>query len=140
MRRLVEDAGLEKDFEIDSAGIIATHEGEPADSRMKRAAQARGYQLTSMSRPVRYPEDFQKFDYLVAMDDDNRYALKRLDKASEYGDKIVMMTDCCRNHRTSEVPDPYYGGPQGFDRVIDLLEDACGGLLLKLTSSSKSAR
>ncbi|RMH64343.1 MAG: low molecular weight phosphotyrosine protein phosphatase [Calditrichaeota bacterium] len=127
-RALVEQQGLSDHFRIDSAGIIGWHAGEGADARMKRHAARRGYDLTSISRQVT-AEDLRDFDYIIAMDDQNLRDLKRLDTTGEYGDKFYKMTDFCRSCTETVVPDPYYGGAEGFEKVLDLLEDACAGLL-----------
>ena len=127
MRRLVEERGLETEFEIDSAGLISYHEGEGADPRMKSHAYRHGYKLTHISRPVR-ETDFDEFDYIVSMDDSNWDRLHRLAPTLEAEGKIVRMTDYCRTHVIDHVPDPYYGGADGFELVLDLLEDACEGL------------
>lgn len=134
MQKLVQERGLEADYEIDSAGLIAYHEGEPADARMRAHAQRRGYRITHVSRPVR-TADFGSFDFIVSMDDSNFDRLHCL--APTIGDeaKIVRMTDYCRTFLVDHVPDPYYGGAQGFENVIDILEDACLGLLEQLEKS-----
>ena len=132
MRKLVKEKGLESEYEIDSAGLIRYHEGEGADSRMKFHAKRHGYLLTHISRPVR-EIDFDLFDLIVGMDDSNWDKLHRLAPTVEAETKIVRMTDYCRTHVIDHVPDPYYGGDQGFENVIEILEDACEGLLKKLT-------
>ncbi|KAL2621582.1 hypothetical protein R1flu_001787 [Riccia fluitans] len=132
----VKKRGMEANFKIDSAGTINYHEGNPADSRMRAAALRRGVKIESISRPVR-PSDFKEFDIILAMDKQNREDLYRLHRGwkskTELPDlapnKIQMMCDYCRSHDTKEVPDPYYGGPEGFEEVLNLLEDACEGLL-----------
>ena len=135
MRKLVKEKGLESEYEIDSAGLIRYHEGEGADSRMKFHAKRHGYLLTHISRPVR-EIDFDLFDLIVGMDDSNWDKLHRLAPTVEAETKIVRMTDYCQTHVIDHVPDPYYGGDQGFENVIEILEDACEGLLKKLTVDS----
>lgn len=130
-RSLVREAGREQDFEADSAGIIDYHEGELPDARMRRHARARGYELTHRSRPVRR-DDFGRFDLMVAMDVENERALRELSPDARSEGKIVRMADYLRCHEAAKIPDPYYGGPEGFEEVLDLLEDACGGLLAEL--------
>ena len=128
MLHLIEEAGLEKEFVIDSAGILSYHQGELPDSRMRAHAARRGYQLVHRSRPVR-TEDFYNFDLIIGMDDQNIEALKRAAINEEERAKIFKMTDFCRKSTSySEIPDPYYEGPQGFELVLDLLEDAVAGL------------
>lgn len=131
MNSVIEKAGLSGKIECDSAGTIAFHAGEPADARMKKHALKRGYTLTSIARKFTH-DDFGEYDYVVAMDRSNFTDLLALDKGAEYIDKISMMTSYCIECEDEEVPDPYYGGPQGFEHVLDLLEDACVGLLEKI--------
>lgn len=128
MRRLVQERGLASEYEIDSAGLIRYHEGENADSRMKFHAKRHGYLLTHISRPIR-EVDFDLFDYIVGMDDSNQDRLHQLAPTVEAETKILRMTDYCQTHVIDHVPDPYYGGEQGFENVIEILEDACEGLL-----------
>lgn len=137
MRKLVKERGLSAEFEIDSAGLISYHEGEGADPRMKSHAYRHGYQLTHISRPIR-EIDFDLFDLIVSMDDSNWDRLHRLAPTTEAEAKIVRMTDYCQTHIINHVPDPYYGGDQGFENVIDILEDACAGLLEELEAESES--
>ena len=116
MRRLVADAGLDKEIVLDSAGLIDYHEGEPADGRMRAHAARRGYQITHLSRPVRY-DDFFDFDLIVGMDDRNISKLKALAPGLDEERKVVRMTDYCRLKVADHVPDPYYGGASGFETL-----------------------
>ncbi len=129
---LVKKAGLEDAFEIDSAGTGSWHEGEPADGRMQSHAIKRSYDLTSISRPFNIDYDFDHFDIILGMDDENVRTLKSRARNSEDKAKIFKMTDFRKNWDYTEVPDPYYGGEAGFELVLDLLEDSCEGLLEKL--------
>ncbi len=126
-RKILERENDSDRFEIDSAGLLSYHEGELPDSRMRFHASKRGYNLVHRSRPVG-KSDFSKFDMIIGMDEDNIAGLKRLASTNADAEKIHRMTDFCREMSASSVPDPYYGGDQGFERVIDLLEDACSGL------------
>lgn len=132
MQAKIADAGLEDQISCDSAGTIGYHAGEAADSRMREHGSRRGYQLLSRSRKVT-PEDFEDFDLIFAMDDDNQRDLLAL--AGPHGDKVRRIVDCCTRHRADAVPDPYYGGAAGFEQVLDLLEDACENLLDELRQS-----
>ncbi|KAI7983637.1 putative low molecular weight protein-tyrosine-phosphatase slr0328 [Camellia lanceoleosa] len=133
---LVNKRGLDSNFIIDSAGTIGYHEGNEADPRMRAAAKRRGIHVTSISRPIR-PADFRDFDLILAMDKKNRDdILEALERWKLRGNlpadahkKVQLMCSYCKKHDESEVPDPYYGGPQGFEKVLDLLEDACESLL-----------
>jgi protein-tyrosine phosphatase len=126
MKDIVSKHADEDNWFIDSAGILDYHEGEQADGRMRSAAFERGYRITSISRPVR-KDDFHKFDYIVGMDSSN---INRLNSLCPEDSKaiIVPMVKYCTRHDADSVPDPYYGGREGFFHVIDLLEDACQGL------------
>ena len=133
MQKRVEETGVRNLFHIDSAGLISYHEGEGADPRMKSHAFRHGYRLTHISRPVR-PSDFDDFDLIIGMDDSNYDKLRRLAPTLEAEAKVQRMTDYCTQHVIDHVPDPYYGGAQGFENVIEILEDACAGLLTSLQS------
>ncbi len=128
MQKYVDDANLNKQIRIESAGCYNYHEGELPDGRMRKHASARGYELTSRSRPV-ITEDFEQFDLIIGMDDSNISDLIKKAPSPEAQKKIKRMTDYSTEHSLDHVPDPYYGGADGFDLVIDLLEDACSGLL-----------
>ncbi len=131
MRDLVAKRGLEG-FEIDSAGTYGGHAGDLPDARMRAAALKRGYHLTHRSRQVR-TEDFDRFDRILVMDDSNYERVHRLAPTTEAAAKIYRMTEFCRRHPGADhVPDPYYEGAQGFEKVLDLLEDACEGLLKEI--------
>ena len=123
MKQLIEQAGREDEFIIDSAGILSYHQGELPDSRM------RGYDLTHRSRPV-CTDDFYDFDLIIGMDDRNIDDLKDRAPSVEAWKKIHRMTEYCTKFTHADhVPDPYYGGAEGFEYVLDVLEDACAGLL-----------
>jgi protein-tyrosine phosphatase len=132
-RGLVKDAGVEDRFEIDSAGTSAWHAGEPADERMQIHAQKRNYNLTSISRKFDPEVDFDHFDMIIGMDDENFETLKSMARNRDDLHKIYKMTDFRKEWNYTEVPDPYYGGDEGFELVLDLLEDSCEGLLEKTT-------
>ena len=129
MRTILKREGLEKAIEVDSAGLISYHQGEQADPRMRAHASRRGYHITHLSRPV-CMSDFEEFDLILGMDDSNISRLHELAPSLEAEEKIHRMTEYCTHIPADHVPDPYYGGAQGFENVIDILEDACEGLLL----------
>ena len=131
-KHMLRQRGITGRFEVDSAGTYSGHAGELPDPRMRSHAARRGYLLEHRSRPVR-PDDFEKFDLILGMDDRNIDALKEKAPDVETERKIGRMTDYCRVKVVDYVPDPYYGGAQGFENVLDILEDACGGLLDSLT-------
>ena len=128
-RKLVFEAGRDADFEVDSAGTIGYHQGDQADPRMRAAASGRGYELASRARRIELL-DFDRFDLIVTMDEDNYRDVEALNPGSKA--RVVRMIDYCEAHEVSEVPDPYYGGESGFQQVIDILEDSCGNLLRRL--------
>ena len=114
--------------EVDSAGLENYHEGDQADSRMRAHAVRRGYHITHSSRPIAR-DDFHQFDLIFGMDGQNMRALKsRAPQGTEH--KLRLITNYCEKFRLADsVPDPYYGGDSGFETVIDLLEDACEGII-----------
>lgn len=129
MRATVARAGLSDKVVTDSAGLIDYHQGELPDSRMRACALSHGYRLTHRSRPV-VQADFSTADLLVCMDDNNVARLRRLSSDEIVGSKAVRMGDYLRSHPAYRyIPDPYYGGPAEFELVVELLEDACQGLL-----------
>lgn len=131
MQHLVDEEGLGEAIELDSAGILSYHQGEPADPRMRAHAARRGYNITHLSRPVT-ADDFRRFDLILGMDDSNIDDLMERCPDVENQRKIGRMMDYCRLKQADHVPDPYYGGAQGFENVLDLLEDACAGLMEEL--------
>ncbi len=129
MKAILKREGLETTYFVDSAGTGGWHAGERADRRMRKTAAERGYDLTSLARQFDPREDFEKFDAIIGMDDENIRDLRAMDREGRYGHKIFKMTDFCRKCKETSVPDPYYGGLHGFEHVLDILEDACEGLL-----------
>jgi protein-tyrosine phosphatase len=129
---IVKTRGLAKQFEIDSAGTSGWHAGGNADKRMQSHAIKRGYNLTGISRKFNPDKDFEHFDLIIGMDDENIQTLKRKARNKADFQKICKMTDFRKDWDYDEIPDPYYGGDEGFELVLDLLEDSCEGLLEKL--------
>lgn len=128
MQHAVDKRGLRNKIILDSAGTSAAHSGERADSRMRFHAEKRGVQLLSVSRQF-LKEDFLKFDYIIVMDRSNYKNVLNLDFENKYENKVKMMTDFCSDDLFDYVPDPYYGGENGFELVLDIVVDACNGLL-----------
>ncbi|MBL1141520.1 MAG: low molecular weight phosphotyrosine protein phosphatase [Proteobacteria bacterium] len=125
----VEAQGHADNIYIDSAGTIAYHEGEPADARMREVAAKRNYQLNSIARKV-IPEDIEKFDLIIAMDQDNLYELELLAGGKKQHLRLLgSFLDGQNNDNAPSVPDPYYGGLDGFEQVLDMIEEACPNLL-----------
>ena len=135
MTTLVKQHDLADRISCDSAGTSGNHEGEPADPRTIAHAKYRGHTVTSISRRFNPKEDFIKFDYILAMDDHNFEMLRQLDSNNIFYEKIFKMTDFATHKLFTHVPDPYYEGPEAFETVMDILEDACLGLLEKIKAS-----
>ena len=114
-RHQLEQAGLAGEFDIDSAGIIAAHSGEPPDARMQQHALKRSYHLTSIPRRIHPVLDFDRFDYIIAMDDQNLRDLQAMARNAGDVNKISKMTDYASRSNHTSVPDPYYGGTSGFE-------------------------
>lgn len=129
-RKLVADAGRADEFDIDSAGTGGWHAGEPADHRMRAAAERRGYRLDSIARQIR-AEDFERFDLILTMDEENFRRVSRFRRDGGRA-RIARLREFCEIHGVGEVPDPWFGGAEGFEEVLDILEDACAGLLRRL--------
>jgi protein-tyrosine phosphatase len=131
MNHLIREAGLEGKITCDSAGTAGYHTGAAPDRRMAIAAKKSGIILEGRARQFQ-PEDLAKFDLVLAMDEDNYRDILRSVGLTTSHPKVKMMCSYAKNHPDREVPDPYYGGPQGFDYVIELLVDACQGLLQEI--------
>jgi len=133
-KQKIKDRDLEKFFVVDSAGTGGWHVGNLADPRMRETALSRGINLTSRSRKIE-ESDLYEFDHILVMDNDNLDAVKSLtkDQNNAVNSKIKLILSYSKKFQLDEVPDPYYGGQNGFDKVIDLLDDAMDGLIDSLT-------
>ena len=132
-RHLAEEEGFAEHVEIDSAGTHAYHVNEPPDRRAQDAAARRGISMSDIRARRVQAEDFERFDFIIAMDRDN-LALLTQQSDTQHHDKIRLFLEYSSSHE-EEVPDPYYGGAAGFERVLDLVEDASRGLLKMLRQS-----
>ena len=130
-RHFVNEAGLDEEITVDSAGTHAYHVGEPPDRRAMAAAERRGVSLVGLKARRVTDDDFERFDHIIAMDEDNLIRLQE-QSTDEYRDKISLFLSFAVDTET-EVPDPYYGGGAGFERVLDLVEKASRGLLETLS-------
>ena len=132
-KQKIKDRDLEKLFVVDSAGTGGWHVGNLPDPRMRETALSRGIELTSRSRKIE-ESDLYEFDHILVMDNDNLDAVKSLlkDHKNPVNSKIKLILSYSKNSQLEEVPDPYYGGQNGFDKVIDLLDDAMDGLINSL--------
>lgn len=129
MRRLVNERGLSASIGIESAGTGDWHIGDRPDARARKAALARGYKLESQAQQFT-ADFFARFDYVLATDDDNLRQLRRLAPDAAAREKVRLLREFDpASPRGSEVPDPYYGGPEGFELVLDICEAACRGLV-----------
>jgi protein-tyrosine phosphatase len=128
LRKLAADAGLADRIVVDSAGTHGYHVGEAPDARAQAHARRRGYDLSRLRARRVARDDFHTFDLILAMDRDHHAVLAKLAPPSA-GEKLRMMLEFARRTAGDEVPDPYYGGPDGFELVLDLIEDAAAGLL-----------
>lgn len=131
MRGLVREAGLEDEIVIDSAGTGGWHAGDPPDRRATEAARRRGVVLDGAARQITV-DDFEDFDYLLAMDRDNLEGIRAIAPDEEAAAKARLLREFDPDSAGApdlDVPDPYYGGPQGFETVLDQVEAACRGLL-----------
>jgi protein-tyrosine phosphatase len=128
MNHLIDQANLSTQIVCDSAGTSSYHIGSSPDRRMTQTANQRGIKMTGKGRQFKR-DDFEQFDLILAMDQENYDNILRLDPWGKYSHKVKFMCDFCDHHTLKEVPDPYYGGTEGFNQVIDLLLDSCEGLL-----------
>ena len=138
MNHLIEQAGLSDQILCDSAGTSDYHIGSPPDCRMTDAAGRRKIKLRGQSRQFK-TADFEDFDLILAMDWENYHDILALDPQGKYRKRVHLLCDYATHHKEREVPDPYYGGQEGFDNVIDLLLDACAGLLQFIVRSELTA-
>lgn len=127
-REYVQRAGLSAQIEVDSAGTHDYHVGEPPDLRTQRAAQQRGFPMTHLRGRQVSAVDFADFDYVLAMDEANLAILNQLTPTNSQT-RAELFLHYAHHHLERAVPDPYYGGADGFERVLDMVEDAAAGLL-----------
>ncbi|KHG42919.1 protein tyrosine phosphatase [Aphanizomenon flos-aquae 2012/KM1/D3] len=135
MNHLIDQARLNNTILCDSAGTAGYHIGAAPDRRMSAASENKlGFKLIGQARQFQI-RDFQEFDLILAMDRNNYDDILAVDRSGQYHSKVRLMCDFCSTHTLKEVPDPYYGGVEGFNHVIDLLMDACEGLLKHITEN-----
>ena len=137
-RKLVEEAGLSSRVEVDSAGTHAYHVGDPPDARSQAAAAARGYDLSGLRGRQLSEYDAEQFDYVLVMDRDNYNRTVGLFGSAEPSDgqraRVRLFMDFAAGRAEVEVPDPYAGGSEGFELVLDMIEEAAGGLLAEISA------
>lgn len=134
MRAMIAKEDLANRVTIRSAGTAGWHAGKLPDQRMRSAGQNRGYDLSSRARQVS-EDDLREYDLVLVMDQQNLRDIRTYDSESKHSAKIRLFCEFCTDHTETEVPDPYYGGEQGFEHVLDLLEDGCRGVLRHIRSS-----
>lgn len=130
LRHQLKEAGLDEVIEVASAGTGDWHVGNPPDSRTRRAAQLRGYDLSQQRAQQVSVADFERYDLILAMDNSNLGHLQAMRPAQAKAELDLFLRRF--EGAVDEVPDPYYGGEQGFERVLDLIESACRGLVVEL--------
>lgn len=130
---MVRKENLQDKIQVDSAGTGPWHAGDPPDPRMIHHAKKRGYDLSELiGRQIVAPDDLQNYDYILTMDNNNLRDVLALDRDKLHHVKVHPITSFCKIHSLKEVPDPYYREEDGFEHVLDLLEDACHQLLLHI--------
>jgi len=138
LRTLAAGEAPELALEVASAGTAAYHVGEPPDPRARQAAARRGYDLTALRARIVQPADFERFDLILAMDRENLGVLRRRAPAGAH-ERLRLFLEFAPEAGPEDVPDPYYGGPNGFEEVLDLVEAATRGLLAHLRQRSRAA-
>lgn len=135
MQKYVDEAGLSDKFEIDSAGIGPWHVGQLPDKRMREHGARRGYHIDHIARQFDATKDFDRFDYIVVMDEDNYRNITRQARNDDDRKKVIRMADYFIKWKgRTSVPDPYYGDGEDFELALDLIEDGCKGLLARLNN------
>ncbi|MDU1904398.1 MAG: low molecular weight protein-tyrosine-phosphatase [Dysgonomonas sp.] len=135
MKDIIGKRGMGDEIEIDSAGTSGYHNGDLPDSRMRRHGARRGYNFNSRSRRFTV-DDFEDFDLILAMDDSNYHNIMRLSPDLDSQQKVHRMVEFSQQYKHDHIPDPYYSGADGFELVLDLLEDACEGLMQNLEKNN----
>ena len=130
MQHFLQQHGGKYDLRVDSAGTIGYHTGNRADSRMRAAGEKRGYSFHSRSRKIT-PEDLETFDLVIAMDRENLSDILKVD--AQPTAEVKLLSDFLDDSWPLDVPDPYYGGDEGFETVLDMIQAAVEPLLLYLT-------
>ena len=137
LEKMVADAGLHQQIQVDSAGTHSYHVGEAPDTRSQLHAHRRGYDLSQQRARQLTAQDFDDFDLILVMDSANEVAACRISPLAQQ-QRMKRLTDYCQRFDDQQVPDPYYGGDKGFEHVLDLVEDACQNLLQSTTAQQKS--
>ena len=136
LEKMVTNAGLQTSIQVDSAGTHSYHVGEAPDGRSQQHALRRGYDLSHQRARQLTAQDFDDFDLVLVMDSSNEIAVRKISTAAQQL-RLKRLTDFCQRFDDKQVPDPYYGGERGFEHVLDLVEDACQGLLEHIAARQK---
>ena len=136
LEKMVTHAGLQTSIQVDSAGTHSYHVGEAPDGRSQQHALRRGYDLSHQRARQLTAQDFDDFDLVLVMDSSNEIAARKISTAAQQL-RLKRLTDFCKHFDEQQVPDPYYGGEHGFEHVLDLVEDACQGLLEHIAARQK---
>jgi protein-tyrosine phosphatase len=138
LKAIAEREAPELHIEVDSAGTAGYHVGDPPDARSQAAALRRGYDMSPLRARIVEPADFERYDLILAMDENNLNVLRQ--RAPEaHRERVRLFLDFAPESGMGEVPDPYYGGPAGFEQVLDLVEDAARGLIAHLRERARAA-
>lgn len=132
-QKMIDEAGLQEKFQVDSCGTGSWHIGHHPDERMQKAALKKGYDLSTLTARKLALKDFKQFDYILAMDTRNLADIIKL-APDQYKGRIQLFLDYADDKNLLEVPDPYYGGEQGFEHVVNLIESGCEGLFDKVVN------
>jgi protein-tyrosine phosphatase len=138
LREIAAREAPELQIEVDSAGTAGYHIGEPPDARSQEAALRRGYDMSRLRARIVEPEDFERFDLILAMDRSNLSVLRRRAPTASAA-RVRLFLEFAPDLETPEVPDPYYGGASGFEEVLDLVEAASRGLIAHLRERTRAA-
>ena len=136
LEKMVTNAGLQASIQVDSAGTHSYHVGEAPDGRSQQHALRRGYDLSHQRARQLTAQDFDDFDLVLVMDSSNEIAARKISTAAQQL-RLKRLTNFCQRFDEQQVPDPYYGGEHGFEHVLDLVEDACQGLLEHIAARQK---
>jgi protein-tyrosine phosphatase len=138
LREIAAREAPELAIEVDSAGTAGYHIGDPPDHRSQEAARRRGYDMAPLRARIVETADFERFDLILAMDENN-YSILRQRAPTAYRERVRLFLEFAPDCGMDEVPDPYYGGPTGFEQVLDLVEEAARGLLSHLREKARAA-
>jgi protein-tyrosine phosphatase len=134
-RALIRERGVEDRFQVDSAGVSGYHAGSPPDRRSAETARRRGVELAGRSRQLTV-DDLRRFDWVIAMDEDNLEAIRMLEARVGGTARVHLLREWDPDPTARDVPDPYYGGPRGFEEVHDIVERSCAALLDRLLAGA----